>query len=190
MTDDIGAPGGVRLEIDAAGLADGFEAASAEIEGVVRSDLLPAVALIDEAFGRTSKTIGAALSKAAETGKLSFRDMTRSILSDLGKIAVDGLIRRPLEGALSRVFGGLPFGGARAGGGPVGPGAGYLVGERGPEIFTPASAGRVAPAQLGGRAVTVNMNFPAGTTPESFQRSQTQIAAMVARAVSRGERNM
>ena len=43
------------------------------------------------------------------------------------------------------------FGGARAKGGPVDPSRAYMVGERGPELFRPASAGRiVANDQLGG----------------------------------------
>jgi phage-related minor tail protein len=50
------------------------------------------------------------------------------------------------------------FGGARANGGPVSAGRAYLVGERGPEIVMPASAGTVVPNHaLGGMAVTVNV---------------------------------
>jgi hypothetical protein len=39
----------------------------------------------------------------------------------------------------------LGFGGARAGGGPVGVGRTYLVGERGPELFTPGVSGNIVP---------------------------------------------
>lgn len=51
------------------------------------------------------------------------------------------------------------FGGARAGGGPVSPGKGYLVGERGPEIIIPKMAGQVIPnhALGGGGGVQVNV---------------------------------
>jgi len=39
----------------------------------------------------------------------------------------------------------LGFGGARASGGPVGVGRTYLVGEKGPELFTPGVSGNIVP---------------------------------------------
>jgi hypothetical protein len=45
-------------------------------------------------------------------------------------------------GLFGAVVGGL-FGGARASGGPVSAGKTYLVGERGPELFTPSVAGAI-----------------------------------------------
>jgi lambda family phage tail tape measure protein len=67
-----------------------------------------------------------------------------------------------------------------------------LMGEAGPEAIMPLARG--ADGRLGvqagggGRPVTVVMNI---TTPDvgSFQRSQSQIAAGAARALSRGQRN-
>jgi hypothetical protein len=52
------------------------------------------------------------------------------------------------------------FGGARALGGPVAPGGSYLVGERGPELFTPGTSGMITPnnALGGGTSITVNVN--------------------------------
>jgi hypothetical protein len=51
------------------------------------------------------------------------------------------------------------FRGARALGGPVAPGGSYLVGERGPELFTPSSSGNITPngAMGGGANITVNV---------------------------------
>ena len=48
----------------------------------------------------------------------------------------------------------------RANGGPVQPGGSYLVGERGPELFTPSSSGNITPnhAMGGGSTITVNVN--------------------------------
>lgn len=47
--------------------------------------------------------------------------------------------------------------GARASGGPVIGGRTYLVGERGPEIFSPGRSGAITPNhKIGGRTVTVN----------------------------------
>lgn len=68
-----------------------------------------------------------------------------------------------------------------------------LMGEAGPEAIMPLRRGAdgrlgVAAAGSGGRPVNITMNV---TTPDvaGFQRSQSQIAAQLARALSRGERN-
>jgi hypothetical protein len=47
----------------------------------------------------------------------------------------------------------------RAMGGPVMSGTTYLVGERGPELFTPSSSGNITPnGAMGGNTITVNVN--------------------------------
>ena len=66
-----------------------------------------------------------------------------------------------------------------------------LMGEAGPEAIMPLARGpdgRLGVQAGGGRAVTVVMNI---TTPDvqGFQRSQSQVAAQVSRALSRGQRN-
>ena len=50
--------------------------------------------------------------------------------------------------------------GTRASGGPVAGGSTYLVGEQGPELFTPGTSGNITPNNaLGGSAnITVNVN--------------------------------
>ena len=49
--------------------------------------------------------------------------------------------------------------GSRASGGPVAMGSSYLVGERGPELFTPSSSGNITPnGGMGGNTITVNVN--------------------------------
>ena len=70
-------------------------------------------------------------------------------------------------------------------------GATGLMGEAGPEAIMPlsrASDGRLGVRAQGGGAVTVNMNI---STPDaqSFQRSQGQIAAQMARVLGHGQRN-
>ena len=68
-----------------------------------------------------------------------------------------------------------------------------LMGEAGAEAILPLARGAdgrlgVQAGGGGGRPVTVVMNI---TTPDvaGFQRSQSQIAAQAARALSRGQRN-
>jgi lambda family phage tail tape measure protein len=67
-----------------------------------------------------------------------------------------------------------------------------LMGEAGPEAIMPLSRGRdgklgVRMAGGGSANVTVNITTP---DPQAFRQSQGQVAALVARAVSRGNRNM
>jgi hypothetical protein len=66
-----------------------------------------------------------------------------------------------------------------------------LMGEAGPEAIMPLTRGpdgRLGVQAGGGRAVSVVMNI---TTPDiqGFQRSQSQVAAQVSRALARGQRN-
>ena len=66
-----------------------------------------------------------------------------------------------------------------------------LMGEAGPEAIMPLSRGadgKLGVAASGGQSVNVTMNI---STPDvaGFQRSQSQIAASVTRALGRGQRN-
>jgi lambda family phage tail tape measure protein len=67
-----------------------------------------------------------------------------------------------------------------------------LAGERGPEAIMPlmrTADGRLGVAAAGTAAPSITINI---ATPdvESFARSETQIAALVARALGRAERNL
>ena len=54
----------------------------------------------------------------------------------------------------------IGFGGARAGGGPVGGNNAFLVGERGPELFVPNAAGTIIPNErMGSSLGSTNINF-------------------------------
>jgi len=66
-----------------------------------------------------------------------------------------------------------------------------LMGEAGPEAIMPLTRGAdgsLGVKSQGGQAVSVTMNI---TTPDvtGFQRSQSQVAASMSRALSRGQRN-
>ncbi len=153
----------------------------ADVSGVTES-----AALVEQAFGRAFDSVERQIARAARTGELSFRGMVDAIVADLGRLAVQQFITKPIEGFLSGLF---DFGGARASGGPVAAGRSYLVGERGPELFTPAGHGGIASAgSFGGRpGVTVNVT---ARDAQSFLRSEGQIAAMLSRAALRGQRNL
>jgi TP901 family phage tail tape measure protein len=77
-----------------------------------------------------------------------------------------------------------------AGGGLVAQDTPYLVGERGPELFTPSRSGRITPnAQLAGAGgpIHITMNI---ATPDagSFRRSQHQISQDATRAIREASR--
>jgi hypothetical protein len=94
--------------------------------------------------------------------KDAFSDMARSILAELTQLAIRQWIIKPLMdmmglggpssggGFLSSIFGG-----GRAMGGPVMAGSSYIVGERGPERFTPMTPGMISPSGGGGVKVTI-----------------------------------
>jgi hypothetical protein len=75
-----------------------------------------------------------------------------------------------IAGANTFDFSGLQF---RANGGPVMSGGSYIVGERGPELFTPSTSGNITPngAMGGGANITVNVN---GGDPNSIVRALQQ----------------
>ena len=94
-----------------------------------------------------------------------------------------------IGGVLAGLLAGLTGLPGRATGGLVSPERPYLVGERGPELFVPASAGRVEPNREGasrGRDVRVNIALPTARgaeAPVALRRSARQIASAVRRAV-------
>ena len=71
----------------------------------------------------------------------------------------------------------------RAGGGPVAGGSSYLVGEMGPELFTPAAGGgHITPNKsLGGSNITINVNAGMGA-------NGAQIGEQIVTAIKRYER--
>ena len=84
-----------------------------------------------------------------------------------------GLVEIISAGGYTPELNAMRFRGARAAGGPVQPGGSYLVGERGPELFTPTSSGNITPnhAMAGGSTITVNVN---GGDPNSIVRALQQ----------------
>lgn len=163
-------------------------------------------ATLVDGFARAGDVLERGLLGAIRRGGLGFDDLKRVAFSALNEIAAQSLR------TLASGIGGLGGGGAgvgglgggllgigtgllgavlglpgRATGGPVSPGRGYLVGERGPELFVPTSAGRVEPpAASRGRDVRVSINVsapPGGNAPQALQRSSRQVASAVRRAL-------
>lgn len=103
----------------------------------------------DQYKGLSNVAVGAfddmadALADFATTGKFSFKSLVTSMIADLirfeAKAALSG-VANIASGFLSSIFGG-----GKADGGPVSGGTTYLVGERGPELFTPGTSGTIIP---------------------------------------------
>lgn len=93
-------------------------------------------------------------------------------------------------GFFSSIFSGIGnfFGGFFANGGPVTAGKGYIVGERGPEMFMPRTAGTIVPNEglnSGGGETTVNFNINAVSTQDGIEfllKNKPQIISMVTQA--------
>ena len=152
---------------------------------------------IADGFGNAFETAGKKITDAFVEGKLSaldFKGILRILIQDLQKTVIQVLIldraKKMLTDALTgRSSGGLnPFrmlqiamggGGATtategsfASGGTIQAGKPSLVGERGPELFVPRTAGSIVPSSLtpgkigGGSSVVINqnLNFALGVT--------------------------
>ena len=119
----------------------------------------------------------------------SFKNSLLQIASDAAATEITGALfssskKHGLLGTLGNVLGSV-FGGFRAEGGPVLPGRSYIVGERGPELLIPQSAGQIVPH----RALTSNPTASAGLPPisvvihvqtpdaASFKQASGQVAA-------------
>ncbi|MEE4154458.1 MAG: tail tape measure protein [Erythrobacter sp.] len=181
------------LVIDVRATTSGF---AADLETINRSIDTNLVSGFEKVGGVLERGLLAAVRK----GGLGFEDLKRIAFRSLDEIAAHALNAGISElfgnsggsGGLGALLGqsigalfGLP---GRATGGPVSPGRGYLVGERGPELFVPTSAGRVDArmASDGKRdvRVAISLNASRGTTaPTAMQRSSRQVASAVRRAL-------
>lgn len=175
----------VRVEADLGGASRAVAKMGAALAALSKP-AADSAAVLERAFARSFDVLEAQILRATRTGEFSFRAMVDAVIADLSRIAVQSFITAPLEGFLAGLF---DFGGARAMGGPVAPGRSYLVGERGPELFTPSGHGTIAASGGAGPRPSVNVTVQARDA-QSFFRSQAQIAAALSRAVARGARSL
>ena len=181
------------LLVDVRASTAGFKSDIETMRGALDTTLV-------DGFAKAGSVLERGLLTAIRRGTLGFDDLKRVALDTLGQIAAQavqsgigglfgggsasgGGLGSILTGAIGTLFG-LP---GRATGGPVAPGAAYLVGERGPEVFVPTSAGRVEAGPVAaGRDVRVSIQIaaPKGTdAPTALRRSSRQVASSVRRAL-------
>ena len=161
-----------------------------------------------DGFSRAGDVLERGLLTALRKGSIGFEDLRRIALSVIDQIASRSLNNLfnsiglgggsggngagggtgNLIGSIGSLLSSLLGSPGRATGGPVTPGRGYMVGERGPELFMPSSAGRIETgfgSQPRDVKVSININAPAGTSaPQALQRSSRQVASAVRRALA------
>ena len=133
-------------------------------------------------IGDTIKTGLVDAIQGAIDGTKSLGDVARSVFAQIQR----SLISYGVDSLLSSLPGGLgkAFGGGAANGGPIKGGKTYLVGERGPELFTPGVSGMVTPnhALGGGTSIVVNVDA-SGSNVEGDQESANEFGEQLATAI-------
>jgi len=174
---------GVRADVS------GFARDVADMRGTLEGPLAAGA-------DRAGRAIESGLLRAVRTGQFGFEDLRRTVLSIMGEIAASAL--KAGLGAIGLGGGGLLSLGTsllgaalglpgRATGGPVSPGRAFVVGERGPELFVPTSAGSIAPSMSGGGArdirIAIQINGNGGEDSRLLARSARQVAQAVRSAL-------
>lgn len=196
-----------QAEESALTFAAGAKAGLVDFKDSVQTNFEFAREFTQNAFGGIANS----LAEFIKTGKLSFRDLIADLLAQIAQFLANRLVTQFLEaasgggglgggaggagggggGGFLGFLGGLLGGGGKALGGPVSPSTGYLVGERGPELFRPQMPGEIIPARetarlVGQQGAAPIINFTVNTPDaDSFRRSQPQIMADLQRRLQR-----
>ena len=134
-------------------------------------------------YGNIATSIETGLVDAIEgaiQGTRTLGDVARSVFSQIQ--------RSLIEYGVNAFLGGLPgigkFFGGRADGGPVKAGGTYMVGERGPELFTPRSSGMITPNHALGGSTNVVVNVDAsGSSIQGDEEQGRELGRLISVAV-------
>ena len=174
----------LSVRADTSGFARDVAAMRGELEGPLATGA-----------ARAGRVIESALTRAITSGKFGFDDLKKVALSAMAQIASASLksMFSSLGGSgggvgaiLTSAVSGLLGAPGRATGGPVSAGRGYMVGERGPELFVPGSGGRVERMGAGGGRdvrVSIAVTSPRAGDPAVLRQSSRQIAHAVRAAI-------
>lgn len=176
----------VSVRADTAGFARDVASMRGELEGPLAAGA-----------GRAGRTIDSALARGITSGKLGFDDLKKVALSTMSQIeqaSLRALFRLPgggglgsgLINGLSGLVTSLLGSPGRATGGPVSSGRGYLVGERGPELFVPSTGGRIErlSGPSGAVRVAIAIQSPTPSDPQVLRQSSRQVARAVRSALT------
>lgn len=164
------------MQASAQSLAEAQAFASQQMQSL-QDGFIDAI-IAGESFSDVLKNVAANMAKAWAQAALFGNG---PLGSQGGGGLLSGLFQK--GGFLSQVFGGF-----RADGGPISGGRAYVVGERGPEIIVPRSAGNVIPNHAlgrsgGGMSVTIDLR---GTTGD--KALDEKLRAGAARTLAQAER--
>ena len=114
-----------------------------------------------------ANSFGTELANMVTKGQMDFGRLAESIINDILRIAIQANITQPLLQGMGLVPG-------KATGGPVMRGQTYLVGEKGPELFTASNSGNITPNHKLGGNTQVNIYTQPGETAETRTRQTEQ----------------
>jgi|TARA_R100000455_G_C6272595_1_gene129503 tape measure domain-containing protein len=140
------------------------------------------------------KTLYSSIAETVETGLVDAIDGAIAGTKTLGEVATQvfrSIQRALIQYGVSSFLGGLPgglgkfFSGERANGGSVMSGKSYLVGERGPELFTPSRSGMVlSNNSLGGGPTNIVVNVDAtGSSVEGDDQGGEELGKVLSVAI-------
>lgn len=128
-------------------IAEGYEGGMITALENIAKGFTP-VQMAQDAVMSAWGNISRALDTFAETGKFKFSEFARSVIKDISLMIAKMVIFNsigmalkaifPESAVLTKIFG-------REKGGPVAGNTPYVVGEKGPELFVPKSAGNIIP---------------------------------------------
>lgn len=115
-------------------------------------------------------------------------DLFAGLVDVVGKAftAIKNIVNFIKNNPVTQAIGGaidFAFGGGKAAGGPVSSGTSYVVGERGPELFVPNTAGTIIPNGGSGGGSTINLTVNGAIDAEGTART---IVDVLNRSFSRG----
>lgn len=174
------------------GGTDGLKANLTVIIDIAKKILIPVIQGIQSAFNQVKTS----LDDNKESFKILFDFLQKYVAPFIGgalKLAIQALgfaisvvvelVANLIDGfrtvislgaKVGNFIGGLnPFGGGKATGGPVSMGKTYLVGEKGPELFSPGSNGTIIPNKALGSTssgTTINISVSGAIDPASTAR--------------------
>lgn len=182
---------------------------------ISQQDYMRGVEAAQERLAQSTKETEEEMSQFAKQAARNMQDSFADFLFDPLEKGLDGLLqsfvqtlqRMAAEAAAANIFEGIGgalggstgavgsffssvFGGARANGGPVDSNKTYLVGERGPELFSPSSNGYITKSSdltqgaVSGGDVIVNVAVDAkGETTASSDNQGAQLGRLIAASV-------
>ena len=137
------------------------------VAGFVRDTMGPVIGtVLKVAFEVLGTAISAVITGVSRV--VGFLDDMIDKVKAFIKLVKDNPLVSGISGLIDRLFGG-----ARAMGGPVTSGTSYLVGEQGPELFTPSHSGAIIPNHSlgGGRGSVINLTVNGAIDPEGTARA-------------------